>query len=98
MPLDLAFATNFFGIIKPDIKKRLEKLIKNPNQKNWDDTYSLIINVSGHPKTLWQAVLMVDADFPRRKALDEPWTSIPSQETLIKAIRLAVFQESKIMN
>ena len=35
--ISLEFATNIFGHIKPEIKKRLEKVVDKPNQKNWED-------------------------------------------------------------
>ena len=88
--LALEFATNMFGSIKPEIKKRLEKVINKPNQKNWDDAYTIIINSSGTMTTLWQAVLKVDPQMPRSKGIDDKWGYIPSSETIIQAIQNAV--------
>jgi hypothetical protein len=84
--LALEFATNMFGGIKPEIKKRLEKVINNPNQKNWEDAYCLIISYSGMT-TLWQAVLRIDPQMPTRKPTDAKWDYIPSSEIIIQAIK-----------
>lgn len=94
----LEFATNMLGVIDPVIKKRLEKVIKRPNQKTWDDAYSIIINGSGKMTTLWQAVLKVDWNCPTSKPLGEPWAYIPSREIIIEAIKTAVYNGSKISN
>lgn len=91
----LEFATNMFGHIKPEIKKRLEKVINKPNQKNWEDSYSIIVSSKGRMLTLWQAVLVVDPFFARSKPLDEKWSSVPTKETIIKAINYAVFEYGK---
>lgn len=89
----LEFATNMFGRISPDIKKRLEAVIKNPNQKTWEDTHCIILNNHGRGLTLWQAVCKIDWMFPHRKPLDEAWEKIPSRETILDAIRYAVMDE-----
>ncbi len=94
----LEFATNMLGHIKPEIKERLEKVIKRPNQKNWDDTYSIIINGSGPTTTLWQAVIKVDWKCPTRKPYGEPWSYIPSRETIVEAIKTAIYTNGKISN
>jgi hypothetical protein len=88
----LEFATNLFGNIKPDIKKKLQKVMDKPNQKNWEEAYSIILNASGKPATLWQAVLEVDPTFQNRRMENAKWERIPTQETIIKAIQLAVFK------
>lgn len=92
----LNFATNLFGAISPEIKKRLQAVIDNPNQETWDDAYSIIINGTGRTQTLWQAVITIDPDFVTRKPPDAPWSKIPSSETIVKAIRSAVFQQNKV--
>ena len=93
----LNFATNLFGKnLSPDIKQRLEAVIENPNQDTWEDAHSIIINGAGRTSTLWQAVLFVDPQFIRSKPFDAPWTQIPSSETIMKAIRAAVFQQNKV--
>jgi hypothetical protein len=45
--------------------------------------------------TLWQAVLIVDPFFVRSKPLDAEWPSIPTKETIVKAINYAVFEYGK---
>jgi hypothetical protein len=93
--LALEFATNMFGAIKPEIKKRLERVINKPNQKNWDDAHTIIINGSKGMTTLWQAVLKVDPQVPIRKKLDAPWDYIPSSQTIIQAIKNATLSPEK---
>lgn len=90
--ISLEFATNLFGVIKPEIKKRLQAVIDNPNQDTWEDAHSLIVNNKGRMTTLWNAVIKVDSSFPKSKPLDAPWTKIPTSETIIKALRLAIFE------
>ncbi len=87
--LALEFATNMFGVIRPEIKKRLERVINNPTQNNWDDAYCLIINSKGAMITLWQAVLKIDPQMPQSKPSDSKWQYIPSSETIIQAIKNA---------
>ncbi|OQA46922.1 MAG: hypothetical protein BWY47_01541 [Bacteroidetes bacterium ADurb.Bin302] len=95
IPLALEFATNMLGVINPEVKRKLERVIKRPNQKTWEDAYSLIIDDSGKVTTLWQAVIKIDWNCPVSKPLDQPWSYIPSSETIIKAIQLAVFKNNK---
>ena len=92
----LAFCTNLFGNIKPDIQKRLQAVIDNPTQKTWDDAHCLIIS-NKEFKTLWQAVLEVDPTFQRSAGYDmethtTKWINIPTKETIIKAIRQTIFK------
>jgi hypothetical protein len=89
----LEFATNLFGRIKPDTKKRLEAVIENPCQETWDDAYTIILNGSGRMITLWNAVLLIDPSFCRSKPCETPWPKIPTRETIIEAIKRAVYVE-----
>jgi len=96
MSLALNFCTNLFGNIKPDVQKRLQAVIDNPNQKTWDDAHCLIIS-SERFKTLWQAVLEVDPTFQRSAKYDmdthtTKWDSIPTSETIVKAIQNTVLK------
>jgi len=91
--LALEFATNMFGNISPLVKKRLEKVIKNPTQKNWENAYTLIINFDGGMTTLWQAVIAVDWQMPRSKKESSPWEYLPTSETIVEAIKLAVLKK-----
>lgn len=93
--LALEFGTNLFGKLKPDIKKRLEAVIKNPCQKTWDDAHCIILNGEGKMTTLWQAVIKIDWDMPNSKPCDSPWSHIPSSETIVEAINKAVFKTAK---
>ncbi len=94
--LALEFATNMFGNISPDIKKRLEKVIKNPTQKNWENAHSIIINSEGRMTTLWQAVIKVDCSMPISKPLDAEWSYLPTGETIIEAIRNSTLKKESI--
>ena len=96
MSLAINFCTNLFGTVKPDIVKRLQAVIDNPNQETWDDAHCLIIS-SKRFKTLWQAVLEVDPTFQRSSGYDmdthtTKWQSIPSSETIVKAIQNTVLE------
>jgi len=90
--LALHFATNMFGHLKPELKARLEAVIDNPCQETWEDAYCIILNANGKMTTLWQAVIKVDWMFPHSKPCGSEWPKIPSQETIIEAINIAVFE------
>lgn len=96
--LALEFASNLFGKISPETKEKLQKVIDNPCEKTWDNAYHIILN--GKMKTLWQAVLEVDNTYLTSKPCNEPWPVIPTKETIIKAIRVAVFNgtNEKLIN
>lgn len=95
--LSLEFASNMFGKLKPEIKKRLQAVIDNPCQETWDDAYSIILNGSGRMQTLWTAVLAVKPNFCQGKPCDAPWEEIPTSEEIIQAIKNAVYKtETKI--
>lgn len=91
METALEFCTNMFGHVKPDIKKRLQTVIDNPNPDTWDDAHCIIINQTGRMTTLWQAVISVDPSFQRRASMDAncktKWERIPSSETIKLAIK-----------
>lgn len=87
--LDAARATNLWGKLGPDLRRRLEAVINDPTPETWDDAHSLILNGDTWV-TLWQAVLVADPSFPRSKPTDEPWAAVPTRQTLITALRLAV--------
>ena len=90
--LALDFGSNIFGKLKPEIKARLKAVIDDPCQETWDNSYSIILNANGKMITLWQAVCKVDWMFPQSKPSDSEWSKIPSRETIIEAINLAVFK------
>lgn len=90
----LEFATNGFGKrLLPETRARLEAVIKNPCEETWDDAYTIILSHKGRQATLWNAVCEVDIHFIRSKPISQEWPRIPSQETIIDAIRWAVFQD-----
>ena len=87
----LEFASNMFGRLKPEIKKRLQAVIDNPCQETWEDAHSIIINGSGRMKTLWNAIHTVRPDFCSRKPLSAPWEEIPTSEEIVQAIKNVAF-------
>jgi len=83
---------NMFGELKPDIRKRLMSVINNPNDRTWNNAYSIILNPRKWT-TLWQAVIKVDPWFPKTGPSEdrngkriEGWAQIPSQKLLVKAL------------
>lgn len=89
--LSLEFASNMFGKLKPEIKARLQAVIDNPCQETWDNSYSLILSGLTYT-TLWQAVSKIDSNFQSVRGYGKKWTQIPSRETIIEAIKLAVYE------
>jgi hypothetical protein len=92
---ELEMARNMFGKLRPDIKTRLRAVLYQPTEETWEDAKGIIIGADRFT-TLWQAVIAVDPSFPRtgqvtdaRGRVVERWKKIPSQETLIKALRYA---------
>lgn len=94
-------ATNMFGELRPETRERLLRLIADPSPATWDDAHSAILNASvGLGRTLWQAMLDVDPNCPRRgqpEALgqrlspDERWQGYaPDALSVLLAIRNAV--------
>jgi hypothetical protein len=97
----VAQATNLFGVLSPAVRARLLALILDPSPDTWDDAHSIVLN--GGPgrvgTTLWQAVLPVDPDCPRRGAPEgtEPVTAeyrwsgyAPDVLTVLTAIQTAL--------
>lgn len=70
----------------PSPEERLAALLANPNEKTWDDAFSLVIGEQF--LTLWQAVLAIDPYFPRSKPLDESWPQVPDRQTIEQALVL----------
>lgn len=94
--LSLEFTSNLFGRLKPETKALLQAVIDNPCQQTWDDAYSIILNGSnGKMITLWQSVLNVEPTYLRSKPCDENWSKIPTSETIIEAIKEAVWTDLK---
>lgn len=94
-------ATNMFGALRPEARARLLRLIANPSPDTWDDAYSIILNANvGLGRTLWQAMIAVDPNCPRRGqpegkgeriTPDERWQGYaPDPLTVLLAIRNAV--------
>ena len=83
------------GPLKAPERTRLRAVLYQPTEKTWDDAYTIVVGADRWT-TLWQAVIAVDPTFPQRgpttttrgKTLKR-WAKIPSQETLLKALRYA---------
>lgn len=94
--LELDMAKNMFGRLTPDIRKRLERVVKNPTIKNWEDAHTIIIIGADGFMTLWQAVIRVNPSFPRTgRCVDlngrvlQGWSRIPDKHTLVRALKYA---------
>lgn len=95
MEVSLNFVKNIFGNAKPDIQKRLQRVIDNPCQKTWDDAFCIILSPNGGMRTLWQAVIAIDPKMPQKKSYNAPWSYIPDSETIKRAIQETVFQTAQ---
>jgi hypothetical protein len=89
----LDFVTNVDGILNQILKARLQAVIDGPCEESWENTYNIILNKNGNI-TLWQAVSFVDPGYLEYK-LDAVWGSIPLSNTILNAIRFAVFDGIK---
>lgn len=89
-------ATNMFGALSDEVRERLMAVITDPNPETWDDAYSIIVNAEGiMHRTLWQAVISVDPNMPRKGgSMDAPvaerWPYVPDTYTILLAIQNAV--------
>lgn len=85
---------NVFGRLDAKIRTRLQRVLDKPNQRTWNDAYTIILSWKRN-YTLWQAVIAVDDTFPKLgpRSWDdgkrERWARIPDRETILKAILLA---------
>ena len=70
--------------LRPELRKRIQKVLTRQNQKTWDDTYCIIICKG---KTLWQSVRLINPFFCSSKPVDSPWEEIPDSETIRQAIK-----------
>ena len=87
---ELKRCTDMFGEIQEDVRLRLIAVYNNPCQETWDDAYSVLINGK---TTLWQAVIAVKSGFIKSAPMNDDctakWSMIPSQRTILNAIRYA---------
>lgn len=90
--ISLEFATNMFGALKPEIKKRLQAVIDNPCQETWEDAHCIILNNTGRMTTLWKAMFTVNPDFCKGKPINSPWPEIPTSDEIVQAIRNVVYK------
>ena len=89
-------ATDLFGPLGPDSRRRIRALLADPCEETWDDAHSIILNARTW-RTLWQAVLLVDPAFPTSGPVTDAagrrlewWTAVPGEFTIRRAIQLAV--------
>ncbi len=91
-PLDLC--DNAYGPLSDEVKMRLRRYLVAPSAEGWHDIHGIIL--SWNPiRTVWQALIHVDASTPRsgpRHGMHETpkWTWWPDAVTLMRAIRWAV--------
>jgi hypothetical protein len=85
---------NMWGPLNESVKRRLSRLIENPDADSWSDAHCLIIGADGWT-TLWQSVCAVDINFPRSARMSEDglhkvaWDKIPDQMTILRALKYA---------
>ena len=90
--LSTAFCTNIHGRLKHETKLKLDAVIENTTQETWNDAFTIILEGNKY-KTLWQAVNEIDAEFAQvRKYAGQPWTKLPSGQTILKAIQNTVIR------
>ena len=87
--LDVLRATNLFGPLDDEARRRLMNVISKPSRRTWDKAYRLILN-RRTSTTLWQAVVLVDPSFPTFKHGDH-WEKVPDRKTLLEALHTAVY-------
>jgi hypothetical protein len=89
---------NYLGTLGQDVVKRLRALMTKPSQRTWDDAHCIILRQRGPyggGLTLWQAVISVDATFPRTGRVTDgrrtikPWPRVPDAVLIARAIRYA---------
>jgi hypothetical protein len=96
-------ANNMFGPINEELKGRIVRYLHAPTPEGWDDIHGIIINDHANllqPRTIWQAVIKVDATFPktgpRTTTKDgvvirsQGWKRYPDAITLARAIKAAL--------
>jgi hypothetical protein len=86
---------NAFGPLKPEIRKRLVQVHKNP-RRFWDRDHGIILRWSLRSLTLWQAILEVDPTFPRTGPTSNAagrvitsWARYPTPELVERALLFA---------
>lgn len=55
-------AVNVHGPIGPDVRARLQRYLRDPNERNWHDVRTIIIDTRAGGQTVWQAVAAVDSN------------------------------------
>lgn len=104
-PIGISRARNMHGKLGPDIRARLQRVLKNPSDKTWNDAHSIIVGPPGPGSitgtTLWQAVIAADMTFPKIEPTTHgvrgkrgPWARVPTRELLIAAINLVTMEKS----
>lgn len=95
--LSLEFGQNFYGHLDDNIKYRIFKFYQEPNEDNWSDIATIIINPN-NMMTVWKAVIKQDPTFPKvgrskdiKGKVIEDWKRIPTPELVREAIKNSVY-------
>jgi len=87
---------NMFGKMSPIMKKEIKKYINKPTFDQWDEIAHYIINPDGQMKTIWNAVIDIEPDFPHMGRAEDlegnvirEWERIPEPFTVLQAIKYA---------
>ena len=92
----LSDCTNIFGnTIKDELKQKITNYFNNPTFDNWDDISTIVID-GNNWKTVWQAVIAVDSQFPKTGRNEDDagnivkeWERIPDPMTVARTIKKA---------
>ncbi len=86
---------SMLGPVTDDTMAQVNAYLDNPTTDGWDDISGIIVG-KFPTETIWQCVVALDPDFPRRgRATDEKgnmvreWERIPHPFTVRKALKLA---------
>ena len=92
-------ATNYFGPLRPGVKKAIIQFLDKPSAKAWDRIASIVIRYGRNPSTVWQAVIATDPTFPRATNSVPPgerpdparqWPRVPDAVLVARAIKMVL--------
>jgi len=97
---ELDLARNPRGKLASDVRKRLQKVVNNPTEKNWEDAHDTIVGADGR-MTLWEAVVELYPSYVDMWPIEtwdqkisrtirvSGWKKIPTGFLLVAALRYA---------